>query len=108
MGNLPPVGSLFAAFLGVNPVGSLLGPTGVLDTLPAANVATLTGQQFFPHLISEPFHYGLVVVFSAAALMMIVAAVASLFDSSGGKARSHEDAGERLGEEADVSEGAAV
>jgi len=27
---LPPVGSLFAAFLGYNPVASLLGPSGVL------------------------------------------------------------------------------
>jgi MFS family permease len=99
VGALPPVGSLFAAFLGVNPVASLLGPTGALDTLPASDVATLTGQQFFPHLISDPFHSGLVVVFSAAALMMLVAAVASLFDSSGGRARSHEDSGERLGEE---------
>ena len=73
VGALPPVGSLFAAFLGVNPIGTLLGPTGVLDTLPAPTSATLTGQQFFPHLISEPFHDGLVVVFSAAALMMLVA-----------------------------------
>ncbi len=108
VGSLPPVGSLFAAFLGVNPIASLLGPTGALDTLPASNVATLTGQQFFPHLLSEPFHAGLVVVFSAAALMMLVAAFASLFDSSGGRARSHEDAGERLGEEPDAVEAQAA
>ena len=30
IGRLPPVGSLFAAFLGYNPVSQLLGPTGVL------------------------------------------------------------------------------
>jgi MFS family permease len=99
IGSLPPVGSLFAAFLGVNPIASLLGPTGALQSLPAHNVATLTGQQFFPHLISEPFHQGLVVVFTAAAVMMVVAALASMFDASGGRAGSHEDAGERLGEE---------
>ena len=67
--NLPPVGSLFAAFLGYNPLASLLGPSGVLTHLPAANAATLTGKQFFPHLISGPFHQGLVVVFLAAAVM---------------------------------------
>jgi MFS family permease len=99
IGSLPPVGSLFAAFLGVNPVAALLGPTGALQNLPAHNVATLTGQQFFPHLLSEPFHQGLVVVFTAAAVMMVVAALASMLDASGGQARSHEDAGERLGEE---------
>src|SRR5262249_50117648 len=59
IGSLPPVGSLFAAFLGYNPVKTLLGPTGVLAHLPASNVATLTGKRFFPELISQPFHHGL-------------------------------------------------
>ena len=84
VGNLPPVGTLFASFLGVNPIGALLGPTGVLGTLPRVNADTLTGQQFFPHLIAQPFHTGLVVVFAAAAVMMVIGAVASLFDGSGG------------------------
>ena len=34
IGDLPPVGSLFASFLGYNPIASLLGPTGALDRLP--------------------------------------------------------------------------
>jgi MFS family permease len=103
VGNLPPVGTLFASFLGVNPIGSLLGPSGVLDTLPKANAATLTGPQFFPHLISAPFHNGLVVVFGAAAVMMLIGAVASVFDGSSGsgtgEAESTEADGESLGEE---------
>ncbi|PJJ55159.1 MFS transporter [Compostimonas suwonensis] len=78
IGQLPPVGSLFAAFLGYNPIESLLEPTGVLQSLPAGNVATLTGKEFFPQLISGPFHDGLVVVFTAAAIMSVIAAVASL------------------------------
>jgi MFS family permease len=78
IGALPPVGSLFAAFLGYNPLAALLGPTGVLAHLPAANAATLTGKEFFPHLISGPFHQGLVVVFVAAAVMSLVAAFASV------------------------------
>ncbi|HEY2790839.1 MAG TPA: MFS transporter [Micromonosporaceae bacterium] len=78
VGDLPPVGSLFAAFLGFNPLQELLGPSGVLNTLPHANVATLTGKEFFPHLISGPFHHGLVIVFAAAAIMMFIAAAASL------------------------------
>jgi EmrB/QacA subfamily drug resistance transporter len=75
----PPVGSLFAAFLGYNPIESLLGPTGVLNQLSQANVATLTGKEFFPQLISGPFHDGLVIVFLAAAIMSLIAAIASLF-----------------------------
>src|SRR6266571_2864600 len=82
VGGLPPAGSLFAAFLGYNPLAALLGPSGVLAHLPPANVAALTGKQFFPHLISGPFHHGLVVVFLAAAAMSLVAAIASVPDNS--------------------------
>jgi MFS family permease len=77
IGSLPPVGSLFAAFLGYNPVQSLLAPTGVLAHLPAANAARLTGKTFFPQLISQPFHHGLVIVFSMAIAVLLIAAAAS-------------------------------
>ncbi|TAJ47077.1 MAG: MFS transporter [Herbiconiux sp.] len=79
----PPVGSLFAAFLGYNPIESILGPTGALDALHPADAAALTGQTFFPQLISDPFHSGLVIVFIAAAIMSVIGAVASLL--MGGK-----------------------
>jgi MFS family permease len=79
IGSLPPVGSLFAAFLGYNPVKELLTPTGVLSHLPAHNVAVLTGQSFFPELISQPFHHGLTIVFSAAIVVLVIAASASAF-----------------------------
>jgi hypothetical protein len=75
--HLPPVGSLFAAFLGYNPVKTLLGPTGVLAHLPASHVAALTGKQFFPELISQPFHHGLVIVFTTAMALLALAAGAS-------------------------------
>ena len=78
IGNAPPVGSLFAAFLGYNPVQTLLGQQ-TLSSLPASDVQTLTGKSFFPSLISGPFHHGLVVVFAMAIAMSLVGAVASLF-----------------------------
>ena len=78
IGSLPPVGSLFAAFLGYNPVHTLLAPTGVLAHLPASHVATLTGKRFFPELISGPFHDGLVIVFSMAMAVLVIAAGISL------------------------------
>ncbi|MBV8084109.1 MAG: MFS transporter, partial [Chloroflexi bacterium] len=74
--NLPPVGSLFAAFLGYNPIRTLLGPH-VLGSLPPAHVAFLTGKRYFPQLISQPFMHGLRIVFSAATLMSLIAAWAS-------------------------------
>jgi EmrB/QacA subfamily drug resistance transporter len=76
--HLPPVSTLFAALLGYNPVQNLLSPSGVLVHLPAHNVAVLTGKQFFPNLISAPFHHGLVIVFTAAAIMSVTGAVVSL------------------------------
>jgi MFS family permease len=79
IGSLPPVGSLFAAFLGYNPVKELLGPTGVLGHLPPSHVALLTGQSFFPGLISQPFHHGLVIVFLMAIGVLVIAAIASAF-----------------------------
>jgi MFS family permease len=76
--HLPPVASLFAAFLGYNPIERLLAPTGALDAVAPQQAATLTGGQFFPQLISGPFHSGLVVVFTAAAVMSVLGALASL------------------------------
>ena len=76
--HLPPVSTMFAALLGYNPVRNLLAPSGLLSRLPAHNVAVLTGKQFFPHLISAPFHHGLVIVFTTAAIMSVIGAVVSL------------------------------
>ena len=69
----PPVGSLFAAFLGFNPIQTMLHGVGV----QVASTSPLVGKEFFPHLISGPFHDGLVEVFVAAAVMSIIAAIAS-------------------------------
>jgi len=76
--HLPPVSTVFAAMLGYNPVQNLLAPSGTLATLPPHNAALLTGKQFFPHLISAPFHHGLVIVFTAAAIMAVTGALVSL------------------------------
>ncbi len=77
--NLPPVGSLFAAFLGYNPMAELLAPSGALQA-PGVNADMLTGKTFFPQLITDPFHSGLAVVFIAATVMMLIGAVASMFN----------------------------
>jgi len=73
----PPIGSLFSAFLGLNPIKELLGPTGVLQKLPASQAAYLTSRSFFPKLIEEPFAGGLHLAFTFAALATIIAILAS-------------------------------
>jgi hypothetical protein len=61
----------------VNPLGHLLAARGGLAGLPAAARRTLTGREFFPGLISGPFHHGLVIVFALAAVLSVLAALAS-------------------------------
>jgi len=73
--HLPPVGSLFASFLGYNPMGTLLGPA--LHTLPHHTAVYLTGHRFFPALVSHPFASGIHEAFYFAAGCCVVAAMAS-------------------------------
>lgn len=81
---MPPVASLFASFLGFNPIQTVLDGVKAMGTpLGSPDMSTLTGKSFFPHLMSDPFHHGLIVVFGAAAAMCLLAAVASWL--AGGK-----------------------
>jgi MFS family permease len=73
--HLPPVGSLFAAFLGYNPMATTLAP--ILHQLPHHTAAYLTGHRFFPTLVSQPFASGIHEAFYFAAGCCVVAAVAS-------------------------------
>jgi hypothetical protein len=74
--NEPPVGSLFAAFLGYNPMQTLLGEDG-LHGVPPQNAQEITGKTFFPDLIAEPFIDGLRIAFSFSFILCLVAAWAS-------------------------------
>ncbi|WP_372504326.1 MFS transporter [Streptomyces murinus] len=102
--SLPPVSTLFATFLGNNPIGHLLAG-GTLDQLTAAQRATLTGHTFFPELVSGPFHHGLTIVFSVAAGMALVSAVASAL--RGGHERADEAPSTGTGHPAPKPSGAA-
>jgi MFS family permease len=74
----PASGALFAAFLGYNPIGTLLQGMGSLaDGLPAASRAVLEGQTFFPNAISEPFMSALTIAFVLGAVLCLIAAIFS-------------------------------
>jgi MFS family permease len=73
---IPPIGSLFASFLGFNPIQQLLGSASAAH-VSQAGYSYLTGRQFFPHLISGPFGYGLHLAFAMAALCCLGGAVLS-------------------------------
>jgi MFS family permease len=76
--SLPPVSSLFASVLGINPLHELLSMGGALAKLPAESQRILTGKVYFPDLISAPFHHGLTIVFLVSAGLAFIAAFASL------------------------------
>jgi MFS family permease len=76
--NLPPVSSLFASVLGINPLRELLSMGGALAKLPAEAQRVLTGKVYFPDLISAPFHHGLTIVFLVSAGLAFLSAAASL------------------------------
>jgi MFS family permease len=73
--HLPPIGVLFASFLGYNPMQQLLGPA--LQQLSPAHASYVVGREFFPNLITAPFHSGLGEAFTFAIVACVVAAVAS-------------------------------
>ncbi len=100
---LPPVASLFAAVLGINPLHHLLSMGGVLQALPSDAQHVLTGKEYFPHLLSGPFSHGLTIVFSVSAGLAFISAIASLTRGPKAKATQtaptqprDEDDGERV------------
>jgi MFS family permease len=86
----PPIGALFAAFLGYNPIQQLV-PQAVLIHLTAAQQTTLTGRAFFPRLISGPFGTGLRDAFYFSMGASLIAAVCSWF--RGGRYVHGQDSG---------------
>ncbi len=74
--HLPPVSTLFAAFLGYNPIEHLIG-AGTVARLPAAQQAVLLGHGFFPSLITAPFKAGLHAALDFAIVASALAAAAS-------------------------------
>ncbi|HET6877223.1 MAG TPA: MFS transporter [Jatrophihabitans sp.] len=70
--HVSPVGILFAAFLGGNPIQEL-----VPHAAPAVAQHIYSGS-FFPTLISAPFMHGLAIAFTASIVMLLIAAGASM------------------------------
>jgi len=75
--NLPPTGALFAAFLGYNPMATVL-PAQVLQALSVQTRSLVLGTEFFPNLIAGPFESGLHIAFAISAMLSVLAALASL------------------------------
>jgi MFS family permease len=79
--NLPPVATLFAAFLGYNPIQTLLGPG--IHAVSAHQQHILLGHTFFPSVISGPFSSALSSAFTFGLVACFVAGLASLVPARG-------------------------
>ncbi len=79
--SIPPTGALFAAFLGYNPVGSMLSSAQLaplVHQLPQSTINSLTTTTFFPNAIAPAFVSALQVSFYIGAALSFGAAAASL------------------------------
>jgi MFS family permease len=74
--HLPPVSTLFAAFLGYDPVRHLVGAQA-FSHLTSAQRSALSAHSFFPGLISAPFRSGLHAALDFAIGASLLAAGAS-------------------------------
>jgi MFS family permease len=85
--HIPAIGSLFSAFLGINPIQTLLGSH--LLAQPGVHASVLLGRSFFPSLIASPFAKGLHMAFIAAAVMCFIGAVFSWMRGGGVQRHGH-------------------
>ncbi|MGA2198573.1 MAG: MFS transporter [Nitrososphaerales archaeon] len=79
--SISPTSALFSAFLGYNPVQSILALpqlSSVVSQIPPSITTYLEGQTFFPNAIAPAFMSALDLSFYIGAALSIAAAVASL------------------------------
>ncbi|MGD0248431.1 MAG: MFS transporter [Candidatus Limnocylindrales bacterium] len=76
LSGISPIGALFAAFLGYNPMASLI-PAHTLAQLPAATQSAVMSTSFFPQIIAGPFMDGLRIAFAVCVVLSLAAAAAS-------------------------------
>ena len=79
--SISPTAALFAAFLGYNPMQTILADphlSGAVAQIPQKTLTYLTGQKFFPSAISPAFSSSLALAFYIGAALSILAGVASV------------------------------
>lgn len=88
--SIPPTGALFSAFLGYNPIGTILSalPTNIVSAIPSSTINTLTGTTWFPQTFANAFLPSLQTSFYIGALLAAIAAILSAFR---GKAYIHDN-----------------
>lgn len=100
---IPPTTALFAAFLGYNPVSSLLAqlPPSDIASISNQTLSKITNESWFPNAIAPSFMQSMDTAFYIGAALSFVAAVAS---SLRGRRYVHGEKAETLEEEVDLKE----
>ena len=77
---IPPTSAVFAAFLGYNPMQSILSqlPANLTGALSSQTISTLTGKTWFPRALAPAFMSSLRIAFYVNAGLALAAAVSSL------------------------------
>ncbi|MFB6470759.1 MAG: MFS transporter [Vulcanisaeta sp. AZ3] len=76
---IPPTVALFAAFLGYDPVRTMLSmiPQGILSNVPQGAISSITRLTWFPNAIAPAFMDSLHTLFYVSSALAFVAAIAS-------------------------------
>lgn len=79
MSKIPPTAALFSAFLGYNPVETILSqlPVSVINSIPHSALVTITSQFWFPSVLAPAFMESLRTVFYFSAILVFTATVIS-------------------------------
>lgn len=77
--NIPPSEALFAAFLGYNPVDTILSslPGSVVANIPGGVLTTLQGTTWFPSTFANAFIPAVIESYIIGAILCIIAAILS-------------------------------
>ncbi len=76
---LPPTSALFAAFLGYDPVKTMISelPPALLSTISKSSLAAMDTKTWFPHALAGSFMFSLSVSFYVGAALSVIAAILS-------------------------------
>jgi hypothetical protein len=79
LSNMPPTNALFSAFLGYNPMGSILSAIdpSIVSAIPKQIVTTLTSNYWFPQTLQLAFMPALRITFRIGAVLAGIAAALS-------------------------------
>ncbi|BFH73809.1 MFS transporter [Sulfurisphaera javensis] len=79
MSKIPPTAALFAAFLGYDPIKTILAqlPSSLVNSISPSALATITGKYWFPTVIAPAFMDSLKIAFYFSAALVFIAAIIS-------------------------------